>query len=615
MNSRGKKAAGPARSTSGRSVAPARRRQPRCPIVGIGASAGGLEAFTKLLEELPPDTGFGFVLVQHLDPQHESALTQLLARVTPMPVCEATNNLRVRANQVYIIPPNTSLGIVQGVLKLRPRPKQRVAAHSIDSFFEALAKDRRERAIGVILSGSATDGTLGLEAIKAEGGLTFAQDESARYDSMPRSAALAGCVDFVLSPAAIARELARIAKHPYVAAGAPAPGPNGVQARLLRSRRLPPARNGQAETEPAGDGFEKILLLLRNHCGVDFSLYKSSTIHRRIARRLVLSRRATLESYAEFLRGNAKELDALYADALISVTSFFRNADAFEVLRRRVLAALLKRRGREPVRVWVLGCSTGQEAYSIAMIFAEASARAVRPPKLQIFATDLNEANLDKARQGFYARSLLQDVSPRRLRRFFAEEEGGYRIVKSLRESVVFARQNLISDPPFSRMDLISCRNVMIYLEPSLQKRIIPIFHYALNPGGALFLGVSESLGSFAHLFVPADRKQKIFFRKTAPAVTFPLPIRRERGRPLAPPLRRLASAGAKPGALSDTIRQELGAEREADRVSVSANSRRPESWSMPTCKFCNFAGRPARISSRPRARRASTCCGWRGKA
>jgi two-component system, chemotaxis family, CheB/CheR fusion protein len=436
-----------------------------CPIVGIGASAGGLEAFTELLKHLPLDTGMGFVLVQHLDPQHESALTQILTRVTSLPVREVTDNLRVESDHVYVIPPNTNLAIAQGVLKLEPRQQTRTPHRSIDFFFESLAEDQRERAVGVILSGTATDGTLGLEAIKAEGGITFAQDDSARYDSMPHSAVAAGCVDFVLSPQDIAKELARIAKHPYVAGQTPEPPIAAEDDRAAATEHeddatpLPPgghgtprtgARQARAEGETgrgkAGDNsYKKILLLLRNHCGVDFSLYKSTTIQRRVTRRVVLNRQNTLEDYADFLRGNAKELDALYSDVLISVTSFFRNPEAFDVLKRKVFPKLLQQQGDEPVRVWVLGCSTGQEAYSIAMAFVESADQAPRMRKLQVFATDLNDVLLEKARHGLYAKSLAQDVLPERLRRFFVEEGGGYRIIKPLRQMVVFPAR--ISSP------------------------------------------------------------------------------------------------------------------------------------------------------------------------
>ena len=323
----------------------------------------------------------------------------------------------------------------------------------------------------------------------------------------------------------------------------------------------------------AEDGFKKILLLLRNHSGVDFSLYKSSTIHRRITRRLVLTKHETLERYAQFLRGNSRELDALYSDVLISVTSFFRNPDAFDVLQRKVLPALLQQRGDEPLRFWVLGCSTGQEAYSVAMAFVEAAEKAPRMRTLQVFATDLNEALLDKARHGVYAKSIAQDLSPERLRRFFVEEEGGYRINKALREMVVFARQNVISDPPFSRLDLISCRNLLIYFEPGLQKKVFPVFHYALKPGGFLYLGASESIGGFTELFEPVDKKHKIYARKATATPAFHLPSRKERGEPRTEDARltgTLRMPDAPGGGAGDGFRAELSAQREADRVSVN---------------------------------------------
>jgi two-component system CheB/CheR fusion protein len=563
------------------------------PIVGVGASAGGLAAFTELLKDLPLDTGMGFVLVQHLDPVHESALTQILARATSLPVHEAKNNLRVEANHIYVIPPNVNLGIVQGVLKTQPRQKSRTPPRSIDFFFEALARDQRQRAIGIILSGTASDGTLGLEAIKAEGGITFAQDDSAKYDSMPHSAVAAGCVDFVLSPANMATELARIAKHPYIAGqpGEPLNSAEDDQAsakthqddetlmpsggRKTRATRAKQARaavvRGRGEkAERAENGFKKIFLLLRNHFGVDFSLYKSTTIRRRISRRMVLNQQETPGNYADFLRGNTKELDALYSDVLISVTSFFRNPAAFDVLKHKVFPKLLQQRGDDPFRVWVIGCSTGQEAYSIAMAFVEAAEKSPRMHSLQVFATDLNDAPLDKARRGLYAKSLVADVSPERLRRFFVQEDGGYRVNKSLREMVVFARQNLISDPPFSRMDLISCRNLLIYLEPSVQKKAFPTFHYALKPEGFLFLGASESIGNFTTLFEVADKKHKIYSKKPALTLVTRLPVKRA-GDEYASTGQKLSSAlPLGQGEVLEGFRAEHSAEREADRVTVN---------------------------------------------
>jgi two-component system, chemotaxis family, CheB/CheR fusion protein len=562
------------------------------PIVGVGASAGGLEAFTQMLSALPPDTGMGFVLVQHLDPDHESALTQILARATSLPVHEITNDEPVLANHVYIIPRDSGLSIAHGVLKLEPRKRTRSPPRPIDSFFEALAQDQGERAVGVVLSGTANDGTLGLEAIKAEGGITFAQDDSAKHDGMPRSAVAAGCVDLVLSPVEIARELARIAKHPFVA-GQPLRRPterDGASATAhqddqTREPSSAPAEEVRSDAERARDegtelksdkgerkdaGYKKILLLLRNHYGVDFSLYKSTTLERRITRRVVLNKQNTLEGYAGFLQGNAKELETLYSDVLISVTSFFRNPETFDVLQRKVLAELVKHGGDDPLRCWVLGCSTGQEAYSIAMAFVEAAEKAPRMRKLQVFATDLNDALLEKARHGLYAKSLAGDVTPERLQRFFVEEGGGYRVSKMLREMVVFARQNVIADPPFSRMDLISCRNVLIYLEPSLQRKVLPTFHYALRPNGFLLLGASESISGFTDLFETVDKKHRIYSKKPAKTPSLHLPLRKEH-----------ADEGLGPGLPQQMLRPggperselppgELDAQREADRITVS---------------------------------------------
>ncbi|MDZ4856847.1 MAG: chemotaxis protein CheB [Nitrospirota bacterium] len=567
------------------------------PVVGVGASAGGLEAFTQLLTHLPLDTGMAFVLVQHLDPDHESALAHILSRATRLPVGEITHNQPLQANHVYIIPRDTNLSVVEGHLKLEPRKRTRTPHRPIDTFFESLAQDQRERAIGVVLSGTASDGTLGLEAIKAEGGFTFAQDDSAKYDSMPRSAVAAGCVDMVLSPADIAKELVRIGKHPFVA-GLPLELPtrpekdheNAIahqdddQPLPSGGRGTPPTGGRQARDEaeqekkdPANgveDGYKKIMLLLRNHSGVDFSLYRSSTIQRRIARRIVLTRQHTLKGYARFLQGNTEELDSLFSDVLISVTSFFRNPEAFDVLQSKILPKLLAQRGDDPVRCWVLGCSTGQEAYSLAMSFVEAARKAPRGRKIQIFATDLNEKLLEKARHGLYTKTLAQDISPERLQNFFVEEDGGYRISKALREMVVFARQNLIADPPFSRMDLISCRNLLIYLEPSLQQKAMPTFHYALKPGGYLLLGASESVGGFTSLFEPVDRKHKIFSKKPAPTPGFHMPLRKEQAKRAArgplPPLP-IGKMGLPDGVEPpENFRGELNAQREADRIAVS---------------------------------------------
>lgn len=564
-----------------------------CPVVGIGASAGGLEAFTQLLKHLPLDTGMAFVLIQHLDPDHESALAQILSRATTLPVGEIADDQIVQPNRVHVIPRDMTMTIVQGVLKLEPRQRARLPHRPIDTFLESLAQDQRDRAVGVILSGTATDGTLGLEAIKAEGGFTFAQDESAKHDSMPRSAVAAGCVDLVLPPAEIARELARMAKHPYLAGRSvdgstraeddraeatahqhdDAPLPSGGAGSPLIAAPLARAEGGAApETggPPRGDeaGFKKILQLLRNHSGVDFSLYKSTTIQRRIGRRLVLNQKKSPDEYAAFLQGNPAELNALYSDVLISVTSFFRNPEMFDVLKLKVLPKLLAQPGDQPLRCWVLGCSTGQEAYSIAMAFVEVADDAHVSRRLQVFATDLNDALLDKARQGFYAKSLADDVSPQRLRRFFVEEDGGYRINKALRAMVVFARQNVIADPPFSRLDLISCRNLLIYLEPSLQQKALPTFHYALKPGGFLLLGASESVGRFTDLFETVDKKHKIYSKKLASGSGANLAVDGPRFTP-AWPARSSLPPTPEPESPAAS-RPDLSAQREADRITVN---------------------------------------------
>ena len=339
------------------------------------------------------------------------------------------------------------------------------------------------------------------------------------------------------------------------------------EAGASRGRAWPRGLGRVQGRQGRGGRLQEILLLLRNHSGVDFSLYKSTTIQRRIARRLVLSKHDALQDYAQFLRGNTKEIDALYSDVLITVTSFFRNPETFDVLQREVLPRLLKQPGNDPFRCWVLGCSTGQEAYSLAMVFVEAMEKAPRLRRLQVFATDLNEALLDKARHGLYAKSLADDVTPERLWRFFVEEEGGYRVSKMLREMVVFARQNVIADPPFSRMDLVSCRNLLIYLEPSLQKKALPTFHYALKPEGFLLLGASESIGGFTDLFEAVDKKHKIYSKKPAPTPAFHLPLKKEHGEP--PPGWRPPLPRGQESEPPEDFRGELNARREADRITV----------------------------------------------
>ena len=454
------------------------------PVVGIGASAGGLEALTAFLKALPARTGIAAVVVQHLAPNHESALTQLLSKATPMPVLEVTDGQLLRRNHVYVIPPNRGMSIDDGHLRLIPRERAPVPYHPIDEFLTALARQRKSAAIGVLLSGSGSDGTLGLKAIKAEGGVTFAQDpKTAAWPSMPQSAISAGAIDFVLPPAGIAAERARIGRHPYV----------------LDSEKPP-------EADPsAGDDLERVYSLLRAAIGVDFRLYKQPTVSRRVARRMALQKMRSLGDYVEFLEQHPDETKALADDIFIHVTGFFRDPESFRALRKVVFPKLnLQRRG-QTVRVWVPGCSTGEEVYSLAMLLLEAAGADAYQTKIQMFGTDISEPAVERARAGVYSEAALRGVSPARLRRFFLRVEHGYQIDKAVRGLCIFARHDLANDPPFSRLDLISCRNVLIYAGPLLQNRMVSAFQYALKPGGFLFLGKSEAISAYADIFAAED--------------------------------------------------------------------------------------------------------------
>lgn len=551
------------------------------PVVGIGASAGGLEAFMVLLKHLPVDTGMAFVLIQHLDPLHESILAHLLTKATALPVLEAAHNLRLLPDHVYVIPPNTQLTVKHRTLKLTPRPERQGDVRPIDKFLESLARDLREQCIGVILSGTGTDGTLGLEAIKSEEGITFAQDDSARYDAMPRSAVASGCVDFVLSCENIAAELGRIAKHPFVnsqgfVAGSPsirkfeqdpsAPKtPQPVSVRAVEDA-APTKRGRRAETP--SNGYQKVLTMLHDRCGLDFSQYKSTTIQRRLQRRMILGKHTSFEEYVKYLQDHSDELDQLRSDALINVTCFFRNPLSFETLKQKVFTAILSRPRDENFRVWVPGCSTGQEAYSIAIAFAEVCGTGAGACRLQIFATDVNEASLDSARHGFFSKSATESLTTERLKRFFVEERGGYRVSKSLRETIVFARHDILKDPPFSNLDLISCRNLLIYLELAAQNKTIPMFHYALKPGGHLLLGSSEIISSFQNLYAILDKKHRVYKRKDGPSPLFHMPVAKPgRVRPdsNAPVSSRFGITPA-----PQTAKGELTAQQEADRILVN---------------------------------------------
>lgn len=441
-----------------------------------------------------------FVVVQHLDPKHASLMAELIGRVTRMPVIEATDEVTVQPNHVYVIPPNRNLAILHHRLQLMPRSDDRSDYKPIDYFLQSLAKDLGSQAIGVILSGSGTDGTLGIKAIKAEGGITFSQDEeSAEYDGMPHSAISAGYVDFVLRPVELARELMRIGRHPYISAG-----PAVVMADVLPEVQ---------------QHLSKIFVLLRARTGNDFTYYKHTTIKRRIKRRMMLHKIDRLSDYVKLLNERPAEVEALFQDILINVTGFFRDPEVFEALVERVYPKLFKeRRAADPVRIWVCGCSTGEEAYSLAMTLIEHLGEHVNGLTVQIFATDIDEHAISMAREGIYPEGIAGDVSARRLKRFFTRTASGYRVNKSVRDMCVFAVQNVVKDPPFSRLDLVCCRNLLIYLESVLQKRALQIFHFALKPSGYLLLGSSETTGSYAELFSLIDKKNKIYSKKSLPA-------------------------------------------------------------------------------------------------
>ncbi len=512
--------------------------------VGIGASAGGLEAVTKLLENLPPDTGMAFVLVQHLAPTQDSMLSELLSKVTSMPVREVRDGMTVEPDQIYVIPPNTALTVFHGVLRLQPRAESPARHMPVDSFFRSIAEDQGQNAIGIILSGTGSDGSLGIRAIKAEGGIILAQDEqSAKYDGMPKSAAATGVVDYILPPEKIAAELKRISRHPAMG--------------LLQTMKSGPL------LQAGEDDLNRIFMLMRTATGVDFTYYKRATILRRIARRMLLHKIEALEHYVRYLQENPPEVGVLYQDVLINVTSFFRDPETFTTLKNIVFPRILEKRSSDtPLRIWVPGCSTGEEAYSLAMGFSEWSEEQSISHPIQFFASDIDEAAIETARQGVYPENIAQDVSPERLRRFFTRTEQGYQISKAIREQGVFARQNLIKDPPFSKMDLISCRNLMIYFGPMLQKKALPIMHYALNPSGYLMLGRSESIGEFANLFSLVDKNSRIYSKKTSSSE---LHFERERG-----PVREKADVKKK---AEEHVTGETNVQKEADSIILNRYS------------------------------------------
>lgn len=468
-------------------------------VVGVGASAGGLEAFSQLLEALPTEAGLAVVLVQHIAPTHESALPVLLGSHTRMPVVQAANGMVVEADTVYVIPPNVQMEIEGETLLLSPRPTDQSQHTPIDTFFASLAQSWDGRSIAVVLSGTASDGALGVREVKASGGITFAQKpESAKYDGMPRAAIATGMVDLVMTPDEIGAEIAQIVRHPYVKT----------------------ARVSRDEVAVAGEDLKRIFDLLRPVSGVDFRHYKPPTIRRRLLRRMALHRIESIDTYIKLLESNPVELRGLFHDLLIHVTRFFREPESFEALARDVFPKLFENRNPDqPLRVWACGCATGEEAYSLAIALVEFMQRQQVDVRVQIFATDVSDPAIEHARAGTYPSSIAADVGAERLRRFFTKSDGHYRVSKLIRDMCVFARQDLTKDPPFSRLDLVMCRNVLIYMDSALQRKLINLFHYALNAHGYLVLGQAETVGAQANLFSLVDKKHRIHRKKMSPVV------------------------------------------------------------------------------------------------
>ncbi len=488
-------------------------------IVGIGASAGGLTALEQFFTAVPSGSGLAYVVVQHLDPTQKAMLPELLQRVTPMPVVEAGLMMPVRPDCVYVIPPNTELSLVGGLLNLKRPTEPRGMRLPINILFSSLASAQGENAIAVVLSGMGSDGTLGLQAIKALGGLIVVQQpESAQFDSMPQSAIAAGCADIVAPPGELPGRILA-----YMARLQPAADRREAARHAARNEGENASEDAKAigtlaATRPAPHPLQEIFSALQRRTRHDFSLYKPSTLHRRIERRMAIHSVATLPLYAEFLQHNVQEIDLLFKELLIGVTSFFRDPAVWQQLADVTLPALLARGEgtQQRLRAWVVACSTGEEAYSLAMVFAEVVQRLpqYQDCQLQIFATDLSADAIATARRGQYPAVISEVVSPARLARFFTPHDGHYRIHKSIRDTVLFAQHDVVLDPPFTRLDMLSCRNLMIYFDATLQRRLLPLFHYSLRPDGMLLLGSSETVGRFGDLFLPTESKLRLYLRQ-----------------------------------------------------------------------------------------------------
>ncbi len=546
------------------------------PIVGLGASAGGLEALEKFLSHVPPDCGIGFVVVTHQHPGHTSLLPELLGKCTRMRVKLAADGMAVQPNTVYLSLPDGYLAILHGTLHLMEPDETGLLRLPIDYFFRSLAEDQKEKAIGIVLSGTGTDGTLGLKAIKGATGMTMAQEpDSAKYAGMPSSAIATGLVDYVLPVEQLPQRLIAYTQGPYLAA----------------------TDHELGGEEGLSEPMQKILVLLRARTGHDFSNYKTNTIRRRIERRINVHQLQGPLQYLRLLQENPHELDLLFKELLIGVTNFFRDAEAFSALAKTVIPKLLAAHPADaPVRAWAAGCASGEEAYSLAMILQEGMDKLKKRFPVQIFGTDLDGEAIEFARLGLYPEGIARDVRPQRLARFFNKEDGGYRIKKEIREMVVFAPQNVLKDPPFTKLDLVACRNLLIYVKPAAQERLLSLFHYALKPGGILFLGTSESLTGLGEHFTVMNKKWKIFARKNA-GTDRTLPSE-------------FTTADAKAGTgLASPIEVGERTRKQLLSTMIWKNrcwrvSRPPASSSMNAATFSTSTGAPAIIWSRPPARR-----------
>lgn len=465
------------------------------PIVGIGASAGGLEALQEFFKNMVSEPDAAFVIIQHLSPDYKSFMNELLSRFTKIKIEVVTDGMAMQPNRIYLIPPKMNMTIFQGVLYLNELSATRTLNLPIDIFFRSLAKDQEKNAVGIILSGAGSDGTLGIKAIKEYGGMTMAQDEnSAKFDSMPHSSIATGMVDIIMPPEQLAEELINYIKHPFV------------------------KENKKIDSILASDQSQlsKVIAILNDAKYVDFSCYKENTIIRRLEKRISLNRFDKIEDYSKFLIGNSKEINILFNELLIGVTRFFRDETAFNNLKKEVIVNLVEKFAeKKEIRIWVAACSTGEEAYSIAILFKECMADLNINREIKIFATDLDTSSLEYAAAGFYPDNIVSDVSAERLAKYFTRKESGYQINDNIRGMIVFAKQNIINDPPFSKLDLISCRNFLIYVNSDVQQKIFSLFNISLNENGHLFLGSSESLGIMAEGFRVIDSKSKIFQKKS----------------------------------------------------------------------------------------------------